>query len=73
MENWEEGVSIVGKKFSNLRNADDTLMLCATVEELETFMLRLERFSLEYGLRINWAKTKVMNIDRENNNQPHVR
>ena len=36
-------------------------------------MPRLQQISLEYGLRINRAKTKVMIIDRTNNNQPHVR
>jgi len=60
LEEWKGGVSIGGKKISNLRNADDILLIAGSeAEYLE--LLKLESVSQEYGLKIN--KTKVMIID----------
>ena len=73
LENWEGGVSVGGKKFNNLRYADDTTIIAGNAEDLEDIMERLERICLEYGLRINKAKTKVMIIDRPTGNQPQRR
>lgn len=72
LEGWEGGITIGGRKISNLRYADDTLILAATEEELRAIMEKLERVSRAYGLEINAAKTKVMIIDRQNENQPSV-
>ena len=42
LENWEGGVKIGGKRFSNLRFADDTLLIANTAEELLELLRRLE-------------------------------
>ena len=69
LEDWNGGVKIGGRRFSNLRYADDTLLIANSPEELLEFLERLERVSLEYGLKINVSKTKVMIIDRDNENR----
>jgi hypothetical protein len=70
LENWEGGVKIGGKRLSNLRFADDTLLIANTAEELLELLRRLEEVSHEYGLKINVKKTKVMIIDRRNERRP---
>lgn len=72
-DDWQGGITIGGRKISNLRYADDTLILAASSEELEYVMNRLDTVSREYGLRINAQKTKVMIIDRHRDNQPEIR
>lgn len=58
---------------SNLRFADDTLLIASNEEELKALLDLLETISMEYGLLINVRKTKVMIIDRANNNCPEKR
>ena len=57
------GISIGGKKLSNLRYADDTTLLAESEGELIQVIEMIERISKEAGLRINRAKTKVMVVD----------
>lgn len=63
-ENWNGGVSIGGRKISNLRYADDTTILANTEEEMELFLRRVEHFSGEAGLKLNRSKCCLMVIDR---------
>ncbi|KAF2895164.1 hypothetical protein ILUMI_11011 [Ignelater luminosus] len=69
LENWNGGVKISGRRFSNLRFADDTLLTAQNAEELLESLRRLEEVSRECGLKINELKTKIMIIDRDNENQ----
>lgn len=64
LDNFEGGVSIGGKKISNLRYADDTTLITATEEELERVMEKVINESRALGLEINLSKTKLMVIDR---------
>lgn len=66
LEGWKEEVKISGRRISNLRFADDTLLIANNSEELQELIRRVEEVSLEYGLKINTGKTKVMIIDRYN-------
>ena len=73
LQQWNGGIKIGGKRFSNLRFADDTTLIASSVRELLAFIERLEVVSLDFGLKINVNKTKIMIVDRENegrNNQP---
>lgn len=65
-ENWHGGVTIGGIKVSNLRYADDTTLLAASEAEMVDILSRMERISLEMGLKINHNKTKLMIVDRSN-------
>ena len=54
------GCTIGGRAIWNLRFADDTTLLGRSKQELEKQAKELERCSLQFGLRINPAKTHVM-------------
>ncbi|KMQ89503.1 endonuclease-reverse transcriptase [Lasius niger] len=67
LEDWNGGVTIGGEKISNLRYADDTLLVARSKEELLALLDRLNNTSLDYGLHINNTKTRIMIVDREHN------
>ena len=48
---------------TNLRYADDIVMLATSEAELQELVDRLDRVSRKYSLLINLAKTKVMASD----------
>lgn len=74
----EEGISINGKKLSNIRYADDTIVFADSPQALQQLINKIARVSKEYGLDINIQKTKIMvisknkidNIQLSINNQP---
>jgi hypothetical protein len=72
LDGWKGGVSIGGKKLSNLRYADDTTLIANNHEEMAELIRRVETESNVLGLQINRPKTKIMIIDRhqqlQNNN-----
>lgn len=72
LEEWTDGAAIGGYKISNLRYADDTTLFSSNANLMEELLHRMERVSLEFGLKINRSKTKVMIVDRANNNLPDV-
>jgi hypothetical protein len=71
-EDWNGGITIGGKKICNLRYADDTTILASSEAELIHLLQRIEDVSLTMGLKINRDKTRIMIIDRANNNQNHL-
>lgn len=62
-ENWNGGVSIGGIKISNLRYADDTVLLASTESEMASFLEKVERSSVDAGLKLNRAKCSIMTVD----------
>ena len=66
LDEWSGGISIAGKKITNLRFADDTTLIAASEEEMLKLLNRVERESNKCGLRINADKTKIMIVDRSN-------
>lgn len=72
LENWSDGIAIGGYKISNLRYADDTTLFASSIDKMESLLNKMERVSLDFGLKINRSKTKVMIVDRANNNSPEV-
>lgn len=66
LDDWKGGIKIGGRTFSNLRFADDTVLIAESEEELLTLLHSLENKSREFGLNINYGKTRVMIVDREN-------
>ncbi|VEN46247.1 unnamed protein product [Callosobruchus maculatus] len=67
-DNWNGGITIGGSKISNLRFAEDTILIAASQEDLVALLNVLEQHSAAYGLGINYNKTKVMIVDREHDN-----
>src|ERR1043165_7607201 len=64
LEELEEGVKVGGKMVKALRFADDQAMLAGSQEGLQMMMDRLNRISLNYDMKININKTKVMRISK---------
>jgi hypothetical protein len=65
MENANEGIKINGELTNNIRYADDTVILASTIDELQQVMERVYSVSEEYGLSLNFKKTKWMLISRK--------
>src|ERR1043165_5975206 len=63
LEGFEGGIKIGGRKFSNLRYADDIVLLAESVRELHGLIDRLDEVSQKFGLMINIDKMKVMGMD----------
>jgi len=60
IEGWEGGVRIGGMKITNLRYADDIVLLAGSESELQELVTRLQQIGENKGLKINMNKTKVM-------------
>jgi Reverse transcriptase (RNA-dependent DNA polymerase)/Endonuclease/Exonuclease/phosphatase family len=64
MEEMEEGIKVGGKRVGALRFADDQAMLAGSQKGLQKMMDRLNEISLNYDMKINVAKTKVMRVSK---------
>lgn len=64
LEGWDKGFTVGGKWISNLRYADDTVLLATTFGNMKEILHRLEVESGKLGFAINRQKTKLMVIDR---------
>ena len=63
---WEnKGISINGKKLSNLRFADDIVLFSSDINELEGMLNELNELGKPAGLRINFEKTKILSKNSE--------
>jgi len=58
-----DGLQIRGRMVTNLRYADDIILLAILEAELQELVDRLDRVSRKYSLLINVDKTKVMASD----------
>jgi len=63
-QEWNGGVSIGGKKISNLRYADDTVLLAKSEMEMANLLELVEKFSNEAGLKLNRSKCSIITVDR---------
>ena len=64
MEKINDGVKVGGKLVKALRFADDQAMVASSQGGLQRMMNALTEVSLDYGMKINTKKTKVMRISR---------
>ena len=55
----EEAHKIAGRNISNLRYADDTILMAESEEELKSFLMKVKE-SEKVGLKLNIQKTKIM-------------
>ena len=60
LEDWDGGISIGGKRITNLIYADDTTLNAETKKDLIEIMERVKLASEKTGLYLNVGKTKVM-------------
>ena len=59
-----EGVSIGGKNITNIRYADDTVLIADTERKLQRLVGKLNEECNKYGLKINISKTEVMGLTK---------
>ena len=59
-----KGVRMGGEEYSNLRYADDTVLIAETIEELQDLVNEVKERSIAKGLKMNVKKTKTMVIRR---------
>ena len=56
----ETGIKIAQKNISNLRYADDNILMAENKEELKSLLMRVKERSEKPGLKLNIQKTKIM-------------
>jgi len=61
-DGYEKGFKIGGRCITNLRYADDIVLIASTEEELQDIVNRLHGAATKLGMKINGKKTKVMKV-----------
>ena len=56
----QAGIKIAGRNISNLRYADDTILMAESKEELKSLLMKVKEESEKVGLKPNIQKTKIM-------------
>ena len=59
LEEAQAGIKIAGRTISNLRYADDTILMAENVEELKSLLMKVKE-SEKVDLKFNIQKTKIM-------------
>ena len=60
MDEAQAGIKIAGRTINNLRNADDTILMAESEEELKSVLMKVKEESEKAGLKLNIPKTKIM-------------
>ena len=56
----QAGVTIVGRNINNITNADDTILMAESKEELKNLLMKVKEESEKTGLKLNTQKTKIV-------------
>ena len=66
LEEHHDGITIGGRRETNLRFADDTTLLCTSKEELLGLLKKVKEASMSKNLKLlNTQKTKIMVVDKD--------
>ena len=60
LDEAQAGIKIAGRTISNLRYADDTILMGESEEELKSLLMKVKEESEKVGLKLNIQKTKIM-------------
>ena len=60
LEEAQAGIKIAGRNISNLRSADDAILMAEGKEELKSLLMKVKEESEKNGLKLNIQKTKIM-------------
>ena len=60
LEETQAGIKIAGRNINNLRNADDTILMAESEEELKSLLMKVKEESEKVGLKLNIQKTKII-------------
>ena len=64
LEEHHDGITIGGRRETNLRFADDTTLLCPSTEELLGLLKKVKDSRMSQNLLLNTQKTKIMVVDK---------
>ena len=59
LEEAQAQIKITGRNISNLRYADDTILMAESEEELKSLLIKVKEESEKVGLKLNIQKTKI--------------
>ena len=57
LDEAQAGIKIARRNISNLRYADDTILMAESEEELKSFLMKVKEDSEKSGLKFNIQKT----------------
>ena len=60
LDEEQAGIKIARRNISNLRYADDTILMAEIEEELKSLLMKVKEESEKVGLKLNIQKTKFM-------------
>ena len=60
MDEAQAGIKIAGRTINNLRNADDTILMAESEEELKSVLMKVKEESEKVGIKLNIQKLKIM-------------
>ena len=60
LEETQAGIKIAGRNISNLRYANDTMLMAESEEKLKSLLMKVKDESEKPGLKLNIQKTKIM-------------
>ena len=60
LDESQAGIKIAGRNINSLRDADDTILMAESKEELKSLLMRVKEESEKAGLKLNILKTKIM-------------
>ena len=53
----QAGIKFAGRNISNLKNADDTILMAESEEELKSLLMKVKEESEKVSLKLNIQKT----------------
>ena len=60
LDESQAGIKIARRNISNLRFADDTILMAESKEELKSLLTKVKEKSEKAGLKLNIQKSKIM-------------
>ena len=60
LDEAQAGIKIAGRNINNLRNADDTILMAESKEEIKSLLMKVKEESEKVGLKLNIQNTKMM-------------
>ena len=60
LEEAQAGIKIAGRNISNVRYADDIILMAESEEELKSLLMKVKEEREKVGLRLSIQKTKIM-------------
>ena len=60
LEETQGGIKIAGRNINHLRYADNTTLMAASEEELNSLLMKVKEESEKVDLKLNIQKTKIM-------------